>query len=70
MFSIQTEKGEEIDVTSWVEIMRENVRLKRDITERTPLSKNFDKKYFWWDEEENPILTTVSVNQLFRKIKA
>lgn len=66
---VKTVDGIEIDVTDWVDQMRKNIRLKRDIREGTPFGQTLKKKYFWWDEEKNPTLDARSVNKLFRAIR-
>lgn len=67
--NLTTVDGKIIDVTEWLDRMRENHRLKRNIFEQTPIGTKADKSHFWWDEEENPDLTKESVKKLVRSIK-
>lgn len=59
---IFTKKGEEIDISPWVEQIRDNLVNKRcDVFEQTPIGQKADGNYFWWDEETNPDLDKDSV---------
>ena len=69
-YTVRTTTGTEIDVTEWVDQIRENIRLKRGLTERTSFGQREHGKYFWWDEEKNPLLNGHTVAWLFRKLKA
>lgn len=68
--TVTTLAGKEIDVTPWVEQMRENHRLKRNILEQTPIGTTADKGYFWWDEKKNPALAKRSVTKLIHTIQS
>lgn len=67
--TILTKDGSSINVDEWLPQMRENVSFKRDIFERTPISKNAHREYFWWDEDSNPLLNKQSVKDLIKFIK-
>lgn len=66
---ITTCGGKDIDVTPWLEVMRENLRLGRSPLEQTPISQNADGEYFWWNETDNPTLAKRSVSKLIRMVK-
>lgn len=66
---VLTTEGEEIDVSEWLEEMKYNHFLKRDILMSTPIGKTASKTYFWWDEGMNPALDKQSVLALIKAIK-
>jgi len=68
--NIKATDGTEIDVTPYLEQMRENHRLDRNVLEQTSIGTTADNGYFWWDEETNPALTKRSVNKLIKSITA
>jgi hypothetical protein len=67
--TIKTKDGVEIDVSPWVDQIKDNLAKKRrDPFERTPISRTIDRVYFWWDEEKNPALNGRSVSGLLKKL--
>jgi hypothetical protein len=59
-----------IDVGPWEDRMRNNVSLKRDIFEQTPICVKADKSYFWMDDyDDYKDLDTKSVKALAKSFK-
>lgn len=67
--TVKTKQGKEIDLSPWEQQIKSNLSLNREPFEQTPVSRNAQGQYWWWDEESNPTLDKRSVNRLIRELK-
>lgn len=64
-----TKTGKKIDASIYLERVKTNILLGRDVFEQTPIGEKANGDFFWWDEEKNPTLDKRSVRDMIKAVK-